>query len=192
MTSRASTAVLGAALLAALGLLAAGGQASASVLIMGEGLAPACSKAAFAGQADRDSIELCRRALQEEGLSRRDRAGTLVNRGVMLTRAKAYGDARRDLDEAIRLQPDLGEAWVNRGILRMADRRYDLALGEIDKGLALGVDEPAKAYYNRALAREGLGDAKGAWTDYRMAQTLAPEWEAPARMLTRFQVTTPQ
>ncbi len=189
MSPRTVSAFIVAAVAGA--LLAGAAPARASVLILGEGLAPACSRAAFAGQSDRDSIDLCRRALREEGLSRRDRAGTLVNRGVMLTRARAYDDARRDLDEAIRLQPDLGEAWVNRGILRMADRRYDLALSEIDRGMALGVDEPAKAYYNRALAREGLGDAKGAWTDYRMAQSLAPEWEAPARMLTRFTVTSP-
>lgn len=182
--SRGFFTILGAA---ALGLLAAG-SASASVLVLGEGLAPACSRAAFAGRSDRSSIEVCSRALAE-GLSARDRAGTLVNRGVIRTRAKAYGPAARDFEEAIRLQPDLGEAFVNRGVLRMADRDYAGALAEIDRGLALGVDEPAKAYYNRALAKEAVGDAPGAWADYRQAQALAPEWDAPAKMLVRFTVT---
>jgi tetratricopeptide (TPR) repeat protein len=163
------------------------GPAMASVLIVGEGLAPACSKAAFAGRLDRSSIELCSRALAEEGLSRRDRAGTLVNRGVIRMRGKAYPAALRDFDEALRIQPGLGEAFVNRGVLRMASRDYQTALAEIDRGIGLGVDEPAKAFYNRALAREGLGDAPGAWSDYRRAQSLAPEWDAPARQLTRFQ-----
>ncbi len=167
------------------------GPANASVLIIGEGLAPACSKAAFAGRLDRSSIDLCSRALTEEGLSRRDRAGTLVNRGVIRMRGKAYPSALRDFDEAIRIQPNLGEAFVNRGVLRMAGRDYQTAFSEIDRGIAMGVDEPAKAYYNRALALEGLGDARGAWSDYRRAQTLAPDWDAPARQLTRFQARVP-
>ncbi|MBI1407420.1 MAG: hypothetical protein GC145_15010 [Caulobacter sp.] len=176
-----------AALAASVVALLAAGSASASVLVVGEGLAPACSRAAFAGRSDRKSIALCSQAL-EEGLDTADRAGTLVNRGVMMMRSHAYRDARRDFDEAIRLRPDLGEAFVNRGVLRMADRDYAGALAEIDRGISLGVDEPAKAFYNRALAQEGLGDAKGAWTDYRKAQELDPEWEAPARQLRRFQV----
>jgi len=172
---------------ASLSVLAAG-SASASVIVLGEGLAPACSKAAFAGKSDRASVQVCTQAL-DEGLATRDRAGTLVNRGVMQMRAKAYGPARRDFDEAIRLSPELGEAFVNSGVLRMADRDYVGALAEIERGLSLGVDEPAKAYYNRALAKEGVGDARGAWADYRRAQALAPEWDAPAKMLVRFTVT---
>ena len=168
-------------------MVLAGGSASASVLVLGEGLAPACSKAAFRGRSDKASIETCSRAL-DEALATRDRAGTLVNRGVMLMRGKAYGDAARDFEQAIQLAPDLGEAFVNRGVLRMADGDYAGALAQIDKGIALGVDEPAKAWYNRALAQEGLGDAKAAWLDYRKAQSLDPEWDAPARQLVRFKV----
>ncbi len=170
-----------------LAALATGSAASASVLVLGEGLAPACSRAAFKGRADRSSVETCSRAL-DGALTTRDRAGTLVNRGVMLMRGKAYDQAARDFDEAIRLTPDLGEAFVNRGVLRMADRDYAGALAEIDRGIALGVDEPAKAWYNRALAQEGLGDAKGAWLDYRKAQSLDPSWDAPAKQLARFKV----
>jgi tetratricopeptide (TPR) repeat protein len=170
--------------------LAAASSAGASVLVLGEGLAPACSKAAFRGKADRASVETCTRAL-DEALATRDRAGTLVNRGVMLMRGKAYGPAARDFEEAIRLTPELGEAFVNRGVLRMADRDYAGALAEIDRGIQLGVDEPAKAYYNRALAQEGLGDAKAAWLDYRKAQSLDPDWDAPAKQLVRFKVENP-
>ena len=175
------------ALVAGALMLLAGGSASASVLVLGEGLAPACSKAAFKGRSDKASIETCSRAL-DEALATRDRAGTLVNRGVMLMRGKAYGEAALDFEEAIRLTPELGEAFVNRGVLRMADQDYAGALAEIDKGIQLGVDEPAKAYYNRALAQEGLGDARAAWLDYRKAQSLDPEWDAPARQLVRFKV----
>ena len=183
------TAAFGAPAIIAGVLMALAGvsSASASVLVLGEGLAPACSRAAFRGKADRASVETCTRAL-DGALVDRDRAGTLVNRGVMLMRGKAYGPAARDFEDAIRLVPDLGEAFVNRGVLRMADRDYAGALAEIDRGITLGVDEPAKAYYNRALAQEGLGDAKAAWLDYRMAQTLDPDWDAPGKQLVRFKV----
>jgi tetratricopeptide (TPR) repeat protein len=180
------------ALLAAAGLtLAAATPAAASVMVVGNDIAVDCSKAAFAGRFDRQSIQTCTRALQEDRLDRRDRAGTLVNRGVMLTRAKDYGAARADLDKAADLEPTLGEAFVNRGVVMMADRDYAQALTEIERGLSLGVDEPAKAYYNRALVHESLDDAKSAWLDYRRAQELAPEWEAPRRQLTRFTVSKP-
>lgn len=174
------------------GILAAlAGPAAASVMVMGSGLAPDCSKAAFAGRADRESILLCSRALAEEGLVRRDRAGTLVNRGVMLLRSRDYASARADFDRAIALEPTLGEAFVNRGVTLMGDKDYAGALAEIDRGLALGVDEPAKAYYNRALVQESLGDAPGAYHDYRKAQDLAPDWALPAKQLTRFTVSRP-
>lgn len=167
------------------------GPAAASVMVLGSGLAPDCSKAAFAGRSDTDSIQLCSRALAEEGLVRRDRAGTLVNRGVMLMRTRDYLSARADFDRAIALEPTLGEAFVNRGVSLMADQDYAGALAEIDRGLALGVDEPAKAWYNRGLVQEGLGDAPGAYHDYRKAQDLAPDWALPAKQLTRFTVTRP-
>lgn len=173
----------------AAGLLAT--PASGSVMVLGNDIAVDCSKAAFAGAADRKSIATCSRALQEESLNRRDRAGTLVNRGVMLLRTRDYQGARADLDKAIDLEPTLGEAFVNRGVVLMADQDYDQALAEIERGLALGVDEPAKAYYNRALAHESLMDAKAAWLDYRKAQELAPEWDAPRKQLARFKVTRP-
>ena len=180
------------ALLAAAGLaLAAATPAAASVMVVGNDIAVDCSKAAFAGRFDSQSIQTCTRALQEDRLERRDRAGTLVNRGVMLTRAKDYEAARADLDRAADLEPTLGEAFVNRGVVMMADRDYAQALAEIERGLSLGVDEPAKAYYNRALVHESLDDAKSAWLDYRRAQELAPEWEAPRRQLTRFTVSKP-
>jgi len=176
---------------AALVLAVVAAPASASVMVLGNDIAVDCSKAAFAGRFDRDSISTCTRALEEDRLVRRDRAGTLVNRGVMLLRSKDYPAARADLDKAIALEPTLGEAFVNRGVVMMADADYDAALAEIERGLALGVDEPAKAYYNRGLVHEGLADATAAYRDYRKAQELAPDWEAPRKQLARFTVTRP-
>ena len=66
------------ALLLAVALTAIALPATASVLVVGNGMAADCSKAAYKGRADKDSILLCSRSLDEESLNRRDRAGTLV------------------------------------------------------------------------------------------------------------------
>ena len=179
------------ALLLVAALAALAGPASASVMVLGSGMAADCSRAAFNGRSDRESITLCSRSLDEERLIRRDRAGTLVNRGVMFLRTRDYSLARADFDRAIALEPTLGEAFVNRGVSLMADKAYAEALAEIDRGLALGVDEPAKAFYNRALVQESLGDATAAYHDYRKAQDLAPDWALPTKQLTRFTVSKP-
>jgi len=62
-------------------------------------------------------------------------------------------------------------------------------LADITKGLALGVKQPEKAYFDRALAYEGLDDEKSAYFDYQQAVTLKPDWPLPQRELLRFTVT---
>ena len=62
-------------------------------------------------------------------------------------------------------------------------------MADLNKAIALGVDEPEKAYYNRALAYEGLEDAKAAYLDYVQALTIKPDWVLPQQQLLRFTVT---
>ena len=62
---------------------------------------------------------------------------------------------------------------------------------QIDRGLALGVREPQKAWYNRGVANEGLGDLTAAYRDYSRAAELDPEWTAPKSELARFSVSQP-
>jgi tetratricopeptide (TPR) repeat protein len=168
----------------------AAGSAEGAVTVIGGGLAQACSKAALAGEDDVKFQEVCTLALDTEFLSPRDRAGTYINRGVLKLRRTSYSDATRDFDQAVRLQPDLGEAYVNRGAASIGQKRYADSLPDINRALELGVSEPAKAYYNRALAYEGLDDAKSAYFDYRKAVEIAPEWPAPREELARFSVST--
>ena len=173
---------------AALALGLAGG-AQAAVTVIGGGLAEACSQAAVRGESGREYEEFCDLAIETEFLNARDRAGTYVNRGVLRMRRADYGKAIEDFDQAIRMKPDLGEGYVNRGAAYIGQERYEASIGEINRGLELGVEEPAKAYYNRALAYEGLEDARSAYFDYQKAQELAPGWGAPAEQLARFTVT---
>jgi len=177
---------------AALAAFCIAGQAQAATTVLGNGLANFCSKAAKAGEDDLSSLEVCTLAIETESMSRRDRAGTYVNRGVIFMRRKDYDDARRDFDIAIRLQPEMGEAYVNRGGALVGEKRYVDALLDIDHGLSLETEEPEKAYYNRGLANEGLDDVKSAYFDYMRALELAPDWEIPKRELTRFTVISPE
>lgn len=163
--------------------------ASAASVVLGAGLATVCSKAAIAGRSDPKSIETCTIALETQAMGPRDRAGTFVNRGVLKLRRKAYEDSRSDFAAALRLKPDLGEAHVNWGASLIAQARYAEGLSEIDRGLTMGVDEPAKAWFNRAIAHEGLDDPTAAYLAYQKAAELAPDWKEPQVQLARFTVS---
>ena len=165
------------------------GVTHASVSVLGGGMAELCSKAALAERSDPDSIKTCDTALEFEDLDAHDRAGTLINRGVMRLRRNEYEPARTDFDAAIALQPKLGEAWVNRGAAEVGEKRYQASLDDINNALKLGVKEPEKAYFNRALAYEGLDDEKSAYLDYLQALTLKPGWALPEHELLRFTVS---
>jgi len=178
-----------AAGLAAFGLAVTAGSAQGAVTVFGGGLAQACAQAALSGEDHPKFQEICTEALETEFLNPRDRAGTYVNRGVLKLRRAAYIDARRDFDLAVKIKPDMGEAYVNRGASLIGQRDYAASLPDINRGLELGVNEPAKAYYNRALAHEGLEDAKSAYFDYQKAVEISPDWAAPREQLTRFSVS---
>jgi tetratricopeptide (TPR) repeat protein len=165
------------------------GPAQAAVSIVGGGLAHGCSQAAVDGKDDSDSLALCDRALYEEMMLRDERAGTLVNRGVILLRRQNFDNARKDFDAAIKLSPNLGEAFVNRGAALIAERQYRAGIEQIDLGLALNPEDPAKAYFNRALAHEHLDDLLHAYQDFNKASELAPEWSAPKLELARYSVS---
>jgi tetratricopeptide (TPR) repeat protein len=170
-------------------VLAAAGAAQASVTVIGGGLAEDCSQAALHGKSDNNSIRTCSEALDNESLNARDRAGTFINRGVMKLRRAEFDAAHADFDSAIAQAPHLGEGWVNRGAVFIAQKKYKEGLSDINQGLQLGVEEPEKAYYNRALAYEGLDDAKSAYLDYQQAIAIKPDWVLPQQQLLRFTVT---
>jgi tetratricopeptide (TPR) repeat protein len=162
--------------------------AQGAVTVIGGGMAKDCSEAALGGESDLRYEAVCTMALESELLNARDRAGTYVNRGILKLRRKAFGTALADFDRAVSTKPDLGEAYVNRGAAAVGARRYAEGLTDLNRALELGVDEPEKAYFNRALAYEGLDDLKSAYLDYQKAQSLKPDWADPARELARFTV----
>jgi tetratricopeptide (TPR) repeat protein len=148
-----------------------------------------CSQAALEKRADDAALRFCNEAIEQGALKRDDLTRTYVNRGAVLMNRHDYDAARADIERAIRLDPSVGDAWMNRGAINIIERRYAEGIADTTKGLALGVSEPAKAYFNRAVAYEGVGDEKSAYLDYQQALVLKPDWELPKRELMRFTVT---
>jgi tetratricopeptide (TPR) repeat protein len=175
------------ALAAVASLIAA--PAVAAVSVIGGGDAQICFEAARSGKADTASLDACSVALDAEPLTTADRGATLVNRGVIKLRREDYESAHADFDAGIALVPNVGESWINRGALFLGQRRYKEALADLDKAISLGLKEPAKAFFNRAIAYEGLDDEQSAYLDYQQALVLAPGWALPQHELERFTVT---
>ncbi|WP_448585174.1 tetratricopeptide repeat protein [Thermaurantiacus sp.] len=170
-------------------LAGAAGPAEAAITVIGGGLARECYLAAEFRRETSMALQVCDRALAEEPLKRRDRAATFVNRGIVHMQARNFARALADYDAALRLEPRLAEAHVNRGIALLyrggADRE---AVEALSTGLELGPARPEVAYYSRAVAWEALGDARAAYEDYQAAAAAKPGWEDPIEQLKRFRV----
>jgi tetratricopeptide (TPR) repeat protein len=184
--SRAATAVLALAAFASLG---AAVPASAAVTIVGGGLGRACYEAAEFKRETRSSLALCTRALTEEALSRRDRAATHVNRGILSMHARDLAAALVDYDHALRIDPALAEAHVNRGIalLHMGGQDSE-AVAAFTRGLELNPSRREVALYSRAVANELLGNIRAAYDDYQAAAAARPGWADPVEQLKRFTI----
>jgi tetratricopeptide (TPR) repeat protein len=169
-------------------MLALAAPAQAAMLVLGGGEAQDCYKAAKAGASDAVSLGSCDRALADEPLSPHDRAATFVNRGVIHVGRREFDAAIADFNQSIKILPRNGEAFVDRGAAELGQKRYREALADLDKGLEMGAPEPEKAWYDKGVAHEALGDLKAAYLDYQKASELSPNWDLPKKELARFTV----
>jgi len=163
--------------------------AGAAITIVGDTSAAVCARAASLGLADDDSVRLCNEAVDHGELNHHDLVATYVNRGAVLMNRRDYAAADADFERAIQMEPSAGEAWMDRGAIAILQHRFQEGIADTTKGIALGVEDPAKAYFNRAVAYEGVDDEKSAYFDYQQALTLKPGWDLPRRELLRFSVT---
>lgn len=166
-------------------LLPAGAQAQV-LSMFGSSPARSCYEAAGDRLKDRISIEVCDHALASAP-SREERVATLINRGIVYRYLGDHASAFRDFDEAIRLDPDEPDSYLNKSLLLLrlggADRSV-VALADI--ALAKNTRKPALAFFARAMANESLGNVTAAFADYKRAARLAPKWDLPATELRRF------
>ena len=177
-------------LLAAALITTAASSAQAAVSVLGGSTAGRdCYLAAELKRETRSSLSVCGRALEIEGLSRRDRAATLVNRGIIHMQARDLESALVDYRAAIAIDRELAEAHVNLGIALLHRGGQDQAAVEtLTRALEMKPARPEVALYSRAVAHEMLGNVREAFEDYSAAAAVAPDWKEPVEQLKRFSV----
>lgn len=162
--------------------------AHSAVLTVGGGYARSCYEASAAHSPSPASIEVCNRAFSEQALDRHDQVATHVNRGILYYIADNVAAANADYDQALALDPNEAEVWLNKGMAELKARRSQSAESMFEKALALKTVRPALAYYGRAAVNEDMGNLRQAYVDLRRAQMLEPSWSVPAEELKRFVV----
>jgi Tfp pilus assembly protein PilF len=86
--------------------------------------------------------------------------------------------ALADYEQAIRINRDLAIAYVGQGAILTRLNRPAEAIAACSRAIALDAGN-AKAYYNRAVAREAMKDKEGAAQDFRKAIELDRRLKAP-------------
>lgn len=137
------------------------------------------TSAKFGHFASDSALRYCNSALKTGQLNRRDKAATLVNRGIIHNNSKNFDLALEDFAAALQINSQLGEAFINRGNTYIFQQRFDDAIEDYTKAIDFGARELHAAYYNRGLAREALKRFDQAYEDYKMASQMAPGWILP-------------
>jgi tetratricopeptide (TPR) repeat protein len=164
-------------------------SAQSITVLSGGGEARACSFSAEMSttrlRVSRGDLDACNRAIEEVNLSRRDRAATFVNRGIILAALDQYQDALNDYNESLELIPELPQAWNGKGNLYYLADRYDDAIEAYERALELNLPDRQVAYYNLGITYEKLGDKAAAERSFNTAVEIAPEWTLPKERLER-------
>jgi tetratricopeptide (TPR) repeat protein len=122
-------------------------------------------------------------------LTRKDKAGTYDNRGVILDMLGRTEEAAADFNMAIALDPNLGDPYVNLGAMLIKKGQHEEALTQINKGIDLGMAFAHIGYYDRAVAEQMLGRFKEAYYDYKKVLELEPNFTMASERLKDFTVT---
>jgi tetratricopeptide (TPR) repeat protein len=134
------------------------------------------------------ALQACDHAVRVSPALPAEIAVAYVNRSVIdLTLADATA-ALVDTAAAMRMDPGLAEAYLNRGLALAAAHRSGEAIQAFGEAIRLHVPRPEQAWFDRATVREDDGDLGGAYSDYRRASELNPEWDSPRKELSRFSV----
>ena len=94
--------------------------------------------------------------------------------GYLLFQQKKPEDAIAAYDQAIRLKPDLAEAYNNRGAVKRELGRYEDAIADHDQAIRLKPDY-SQAYTNRGIVKRALGRYEDAIADHDQAIRLKPD-----------------
>lgn len=156
--------------------LAAPATAQLSVTTLGASDARACyENAQSAAAAD---TAPCDKALRDPGTTQSDRRKTLVNRGIIQNRNGDLQAAVDDFNAALASDPNLPEAYVNRGNSYFLAGRFDQAIADYQKSLSLGLAKAHVAWYNIGLAYDAKKEPDKAREAYEKALEIYPDFAA--------------
>lgn len=175
--------------LLALGMTAFAGTAQAQIVVMGKGDAAICYDYSYTGNTgSKTAIETCTDAL-DQPLTQKDRAATLVNRGILYMRKGDQAAASADYDAAIAIKPDLTEAYVNYGASLIRQAKYEEALVALNTALE-DTDSSTRpeALYNRAVVMDQTDRFNEAYRDAKAALALRPDWKPALDLINRYEI----
>ena len=121
-----------------------------------------------------DQMAGCTAMIEAGGAKPSDLAVAFSNRGILYARQEQYARARRDFDQAIRLNPKSAPAFHNRGLTYDSEGKYARAIEDYDEAIRLNPDL-APAYYLRSVAERHLGRTAAAKADMAKARALNPD-----------------
>jgi tetratricopeptide (TPR) repeat protein len=159
--------------------------------LLASGTADSCASAGAAAQengsvSDTD-LANCTLAIKLANYDQ-GRAESLNNRSVLHYARGEYDAALADNTAALKLDDRMAEAIVNRGSIFLVQHRPEAAAANFNRALAFNPAHPERVYFNRALAREDMGDVSGAYADYAQAAKLDPQWNQPKQEMARFTI----
>lgn len=96
------------------------------------------------------------------------------NRGVSLLFDGRKADAEQAFTEAIKCDPDHGESYLQRALVRSYQKKHRGAVEDLTKALDRGAP-PIQVYHLRAAAYRELKEAQAAETDLVAAANLTPQ-----------------
>ena len=168
--------------------------------LVAQGAAKHCADAAAAAQASNNATDAdvakCTKAATLADFDG-DRAAALSNRSLLNFERADYNAAIADNTAALKLDDSIAEAVVNRGSIYLEMHRPGDAAASFSRALTLVPAHAeninsfrAKIHFDRAMAREDMGDLHGAYADYAMASQLAPQWDQPKQQMARFSIAS--
>lgn len=169
-------------------ILLAAPAASAQMMVLGEGAPQSCYESAkFGDMGSHSAIRTCSDALKG-ALNRRDEAATFVNRGILRMRRSDLKPAAEDFTAALRINPDLPEAHINRGVALFQMGDVQASLTAYNTAIKLDTVHMAEVLFNRAIVHEQLNNPRAAYTDMTAALALKPGWDIAEDFLSRYEV----
>jgi Putative Zn-dependent protease, contains TPR repeats len=120
-----------------------------------------------------DAITRCSAVIDSGAASGRQLAIAYAQRGFARTLKRSLAEAEQDLDQAIKIDPDCAEAYVDRANFWNVSKKPDLALADAEQAVRLDPALPL-AYFVRGSAAMNLGNYDRAIADYTESLRLRP------------------